>query len=77
MIDEASFIDGTKILANANKYSFVWKKRTIKYSDLNVTKARHLINEMQREVSVAMNLDDFQIDELDTRYHNRTFRTTN
>ena len=66
LIDEASFIDGTKILANANKYSFVWKKRTIKYSDLNVAKARQLINEMQREVSLAANLDDFQIDELDT-----------
>ncbi|MCC4342287.1 transposase [Limosilactobacillus reuteri] len=40
LIDEASFIDGIKILANANKYSFIWKKRTIKYSDLNVVKAR-------------------------------------
>lgn len=66
LIDEASFIDGTKILANANKYSFVWKKRAIKYSDLNVAKAQQLINEMQREVSLAANLDDFQIDELDT-----------
>ncbi len=26
LIDEAVFIDGTKILANANKYSFVWNK---------------------------------------------------
>ncbi|WP_047769638.1 transposase, partial [Limosilactobacillus panis] len=42
MIDEASFIDGTKILANANKYSFVWKKRTIKYRKLNVEKAQKL-----------------------------------
>ena len=25
------FIDGTKILADANKYSFVWKKNTIRY----------------------------------------------
>ncbi|MBM6955654.1 transposase, partial [Lactobacillus coleohominis] len=40
MIDESSFIDGTKILANANKYSFVWKKRTIKYSNLNAAKAK-------------------------------------
>ncbi|WP_225432291.1 transposase [Limosilactobacillus reuteri] len=66
LIDEASFIDGTKILANANKYSFVWKKRTIKYSDLNVAKTWQLINKIQREVSLATNLDDFQIDELDT-----------
>lgn len=27
---EAAFIDGTKIEANANKYSFVWKKATVK-----------------------------------------------
>lgn len=27
------FIDGTKIEANANKYSFVWKKATNKFSD--------------------------------------------
>ena len=67
MIDEASFIDGTKILANANKYSFVWKKRTIKYSELNVAKAKKLIQEMkQAEVNVDVNLDDFKIDELDT-----------
>lgn len=66
LIGEASFIDGTKILANANKYSFVWKKRTIKYSDLNVVKARKLISEMCEEVKVDANLADFQIDELDT-----------
>ena len=29
---EAAFIDGTKIEANANKYSFVWKKATAKKS---------------------------------------------
>nr|WP_225431961.1 transposase [Limosilactobacillus reuteri] len=66
LIDEASFIDGTKILANANKYSFVWKKRTIKYSDLNVVKAQKLISEMREEAKVDASLDDFQIDELDT-----------
>lgn len=30
---EAAFIDGTKIEANANKYSFVWKKATAKKAD--------------------------------------------
>ena len=30
---EAAFIDGTKIEANANKYSFVWKKATVKKTD--------------------------------------------
>lgn len=67
LIDEASFIDGTKILANANKYSFVWKKRTIKYSDLNVEKARKILREIkQAQVQVAVSLDEFKMDELDT-----------
>lgn len=35
LIDEAIFIDGTKILADANKYSFVWKKSTIKFDQMN------------------------------------------
>ncbi len=67
MIDEASFIDGTKILANANKYSFVWKKRTIKYRKLNVEKAQKLIREIkQAEVKIDVDEDSFDIDQLDT-----------
>ena len=67
MIDEASFIDGTKILANANKYSFVWKKRTIKYSELNVEKARQLIHEIkQAEVKINVDEEKFDIEQLDT-----------
>ena len=30
---EAAFIDGTKIEANANKYSFVWKKATVRKTE--------------------------------------------
>ena len=67
MIDEASFIDGTKILANANKYSFVWKKRTIKYGELNIEKARKLIHEIrQAEVQIDVDENNFNIDQLDT-----------
>lgn len=32
---EHLFVDGTKIEANANKYSFVWKKSTMKYEARN------------------------------------------
>ena len=35
LIDDAIFIDGTKLLADANKYSFVWKKSTIKFDQMN------------------------------------------
>ena len=30
---ETIYIDGTKIEAYANKYSFVWKKSTLKYKE--------------------------------------------
>ena len=50
LIDEAVFIDGTKILANANKYSFVWKKNTIRYDDLNRQKAKKLLKEIKESI---------------------------
>ena len=37
------FVDGTKIEANANKYSFVWKKSTNKFEaklDIKIEKVR-------------------------------------
>lgn len=44
----------------------MWKKYSIKYSDLNAAKAWKLINEMKQEVEARTTLDDFRIDELDT-----------
>ena len=41
------FIDGTKILANANKYSFVWRRNTIRFSKLNKAKAVALLEEIK------------------------------
>jgi hypothetical protein len=38
LIDYVIFVDGTKILADANKYSFVWQKNTIRYSELTQAK---------------------------------------
>ncbi len=32
---ENYFLDGTKIEANANKYTFVWKKATSKFEEKN------------------------------------------
>uniref|UniRef100_UPI00137A7AF1 transposase n=1 Tax=Streptococcus suis TaxID=1307 RepID=UPI00137A7AF1 len=31
--DETLFIDGTKVEADANKYSFTWKKAVVRYED--------------------------------------------
>ncbi len=43
---EAIFIDGTKIEANANKFTFVWKKSVEKHHDSLVEKSNQLYNEL-------------------------------
>ena len=43
---EQYFIDGTKIEANANKYSFVWKKSTSKYKQRLLEKVAELFEEI-------------------------------
>lgn len=43
---EAIFIDGTKIEANANKFTFVWKKSVEKYHTNLVEKSNQLYNEL-------------------------------
>lgn len=46
------FLDGTKIEANANRYSFVWKKSTDKHQEKLQIKIRELlvqIDEMERK----------------------------
>lgn len=45
---ENYFLDGTKIEANANKYSFVWKKSTEKNKIKLQGKIKHLISEIDR-----------------------------
>lgn len=47
LIDDVSFIDGTKILADANKYTFVWKKNTIRFDELNREKLVELLGELR------------------------------
>ena len=43
---EHLFVDGTKIEANANKYSFVWKKSTTKYEIRLLEKLNKLISDL-------------------------------
>ena len=47
LIDDALFIDGTKILADANKYSFVWKKNTIRFDQMNREKISVLLLDLK------------------------------
>ena len=46
---ENYFLDGTKIEANANKYSFVWKKSTDKYEANLQAKIKELLKEIEEE----------------------------
>jgi len=43
---EAIFIDGTKIEANANKFTFVWRKSIEKYHQGLIEKSNQLYNEL-------------------------------
>jgi transposase len=66
-IEDVSFIDGTKILASANKYSFVWRKNIVRFDKLN----RKAIVELLHELNDAKYLkqipgdSDISLDTLD------------
>ncbi len=49
---EAAFIDGTKIEANANKYSFVWKKATAKKTDKLLKRIHEELPAKLKEVGI-------------------------
>ena len=53
---EHLFVDGTKIEANANKYSFVWKKSTNKYEARLLDKLEKLLDELC--LKYALNCED-------------------
>lgn len=51
---EHLFVDGTKIEANANKYTFVWKKAILKNEEKKHTKIVELFNQIN--ANYLMNL---------------------
>ena len=55
---EAAFIDGTKIEANANKYSFVWKKATIKKADKLLEKIHEELPAKLQEVDIRFHVPE-------------------
>lgn len=46
------YIDGTKIIANANKYSWVWKKSSVKNRDKVFNQITQLLNEINKVTSM-------------------------
>lgn len=53
LIDDQMSIDGTKLLADANKYSFVWKKNTIRFDESNQDKIKELLVELKAAYAAA------------------------
>lgn len=52
---ENIFIDGTKIEANANKYTFVWKKATDKFETKLQEKIKVILEELPKELDIELN----------------------
>src|SRR5699024_6508918 len=63
--EEAIFIDGTKIEANANKFKFVWRKAIEKYSAKLVEKSNQMYDELL-EKAIIPEIERESSDELYT-----------
>ncbi|WP_191560025.1 IS1182 family transposase [Metabacillus idriensis] len=88
---EAIFIDGTKIEAKANKFTFVWKKSVEKYHQSLVERSNQLYNElleneiipeMKRESDEQLSLEELtqmagKIDDVVTEYDKQIEASTN
>ncbi|WP_085505849.1 IS1182 family transposase [Thalassobacillus devorans] len=65
---EAIFIDGTKIEANANKFTFVWRKAVENYSDKLIEKSNRMYEELvEKEIIPEIereNPEELSVDEL-------------
>lgn len=55
---EAAFIDGTKIEANANKYSFVWKKSTVKKAEKLLKKIHEELPAKLKDVNIRFHVPE-------------------
>lgn len=56
------FIDGTKIEANANKYTFVWKKTISKYQDKLYEKSLKIIEEINATFEMDFSLPHSKVE---------------
>jgi len=64
---EHLFVDGTKIEANANKYSFVWKKSTTKYETRLHEKLTKLLPELCVQYGILADTPEELLRELEGR----------
>src|SRR5690625_6059981 len=67
---EAVFIDGTKIEANANKFTFVWRKSVERYSSNLIAKSNLMYDELlEKEIIPAIereNEEELAVKEIKT-----------
>ena len=67
--NEAIFIDGTKIEANANKFTFVWKKSIKKFSDKLIENSNKMYDELlEKEIIPAIereNSEELSVHEME------------
>src|SRR5690554_4883343 len=60
--EEAIFIDGTKIEANANKFTFVWRKSIERYSDNIITKSNQMYDDLlEKEIIPAIERESTEV----------------
>jgi len=64
---EHLFVDGTKIEANANKYSFVWRKSTTKYETRLLSKLDRLVPELCSKHGVLAETAEWLLIQLESR----------
>ena len=55
------FVDGTKIEANANRYSFVWKKATDKFEEKLQNKTHKILLNISSELDLNLSIPDEKI----------------
>ncbi|MCO7128256.1 hypothetical protein NIE88_21235 [Sporolactobacillus shoreicorticis] len=52
MSGEDYFVDGTKVEANANRYTFVWKKAAKRYQDGLQDKVKTIFRDLQHQIKI-------------------------
>ena len=58
---ENLFVDGTKIEANANKYTFIWKKATDKFENKLQEKIKDTLKHLKDELGIKININNDKI----------------
>lgn len=83
MVDqEAIFIDGTKVEANANKFTFVWKKSVEKSNQVyEELLEKEIMPEIERENEEEFTLEELTqliqiVDEVVSAYDRKNHRTS-